>query len=69
MSNRKLNGLLCCDTKCSSVEEMLKEYYARGPAVAQWLKSCARNRKVALSIPAGVSGIFVDKTLPNALWP
>ena len=27
-------------------------------AVAQWLRCCATNRKVAGSIPAGVSGIF-----------
>jgi len=30
----------------------------RGTAVAQWLRCCATNRKVAVSIPAGVSGIF-----------
>jgi len=29
-------------------------------AVAQWLRCCATNRKVAGSIPAGVSGIFID---------
>ena len=29
-------------------------------AVAQWLRCCATNRKVAGSIPAGVSGFFVD---------
>ena len=31
-----------------------------GTAVAQWLRCCATNRKVAGSIPAGVSGLFVD---------
>ena len=31
-----------------------------GTAVAQWLRCCATNRKVAGSIPAGVSGFFVD---------
>jgi hypothetical protein len=31
-----------------------------GTAVAQWLKCCATNRKVSGSIPAGVSGFFVD---------
>jgi len=31
-----------------------------GTAVAQWLRSCATNRKVADSIPAGVSGFFID---------
>ena len=29
-----------------------------GTAVVQWLRCCATNRKVAGSIPAGVSGIF-----------
>ena len=28
--------------------------------VAQWLRFCATNRKVAGSIPAGVSGFFID---------
>ena len=27
--------------------------------MAQWLRSCATNRKVAGSIPAGVIGIFI----------
>ena len=39
-------------------------------AVAQWLRCCATNRKVAGSIPAGVIGIFHwYKILPIALWP
>ena len=29
-------------------------------AVAQWLRCCATNRKVAGSMPAGVSGFFID---------
>ena len=29
-------------------------------AVAQWLRCCARNRKIACSIPADVSGFFID---------
>ena len=29
-----------------------------GTAVAQWLRRCATNRKVAGSIPDGVIGIF-----------
>jgi len=28
--------------------------------IAQWLRCCATNRKVAGSIPAGVSGFFID---------
>ena len=31
-----------------------------GTAVAQWLRCCATNRKVAGLIPAGVSGFFID---------
>ena len=34
-----------------------------GTAVAEWLRCCATNRKVAGSIPAGVIGFFI------ALWP
>jgi len=41
----------------------IKEYETRyvcseGTAVAQWLRRCATNRKVAASIPDGVIGIF-----------
>ena len=31
-----------------------------GTMVAQWLRYCATNRKVAGSIPAGVSGFLID---------
>ena len=31
-----------------------------GTTVAQWLRCCATNRKVAGLIPAGVSGFFID---------
>ena len=34
--------------------------YMVGTAVAQWLRCCATNQKVAGSIPAGVSGFFID---------
>jgi len=34
--------------------------HAAGTAIAQWLRCCATNRKVAGSIPAGVSGFFID---------
>ena len=36
----------------------LKAYQVVESAVAQWLRCCATNRKVASSIPAGVIGIF-----------
>jgi len=37
-------------------------YYSKplGTAVAQWLRFCATNRKVAGLIPAGDSGFFID---------
>ena len=31
-----------------------------GTAVAQWLRCCTTNRKVAGSTPAGVIGFFID---------
>jgi len=40
-----------------------------GTAVAQWLRCCATNRKVAGSIPDGVMDFFIDIILPIALWP
>ena len=41
--------------------------YIKGTAVAQWIRCCATNRKVAGSIPAAVSGLFIDIILPIAL--
>ena len=38
----------------------LSSVWGLGTAVAQWLRCCATNRKVAGSIPAGVSGFFID---------
>jgi hypothetical protein len=35
-------------------------HFCSGTAVAQWLRRCATNRKVAGSIPADVSGFFID---------
>jgi len=34
--------------------------FSVGTAVAQWLRCCATIRKVAGSIPIGVSGFFID---------
>ena len=45
-------------------EDNHEKYFSRksivrlGAAVAQWLRCCATNRKVAGSIPDGVIGIF-----------
>ena len=35
-------------------------YILTGIAVAQWLRCCATNRKVASSIPTGLIGFFID---------
>ena len=41
-----------------------------GTAVAQWLRCCATNRKVAGSIPDGVSGFFIHiKSLRSHYGP
>ena len=40
------------------VNNPIYNYYNLGTAVAQWLKCCATNRKVAGSIPAGIIEIF-----------
>jgi hypothetical protein len=34
--------------------------YIWGTAVAQWLRYCASNQKVAVSIPDGVMEFFID---------
>jgi len=46
----------------SSVSNIYQTMYniQLGTAVAQWLRHCATNRKVTGSIPAGVSGYFID---------
>ena len=43
--------------------------YHEGTAVAQWLRCCATNRKVAASIPASHWIFHRHKILPIALWP
>ena len=44
----------------SNLSFLLLLQLCKGTAVAQWLRCCATNRKVAGSIPAGVSGFFID---------
>ena len=50
----------CKGTAESGVTDSKTTALARqgGTAVAQWLRCCATNRKVAGSIPDGVIGIF-----------
>jgi len=51
-------GLLGCILRPHvSIIYMFKKL---GTAVAQWRRYCATNRKVAGSIPAGVSGFLID---------
>jgi len=46
---------------CTAHNEKFNYYLLYlGTAVAQWLRCCATNRKVAGSILAGVSGFFID---------
>ena len=60
--NRNLSFDSCENTKCYKI-------YV-GTAVAQWLRCCATNRKVAGSIPADAIGIFHrHKILRIVLWP
>ena len=40
-----------------------------GTAVAEWLRCCATNRKVAGSIPEVSLEFCIDIILPIALWP
>ena len=37
--------------------------------MAQWLRRCVTNRKVAGSIPDELLEFFIDIILPIALWP
>ena len=38
----------------------ISTFRSMGTAVAQWLRCCVTNRKIAGSIPASVSGFFTD---------
>ena len=50
-----------CVFSVSSVSFFIVKYEMYwGTAVAQWLRCCATNRKVAGSIPASASGFFID---------
>jgi len=70
-------GMWCCScsvfTGCANVM-LFRPWnmfytFTLGTAVAQWLRCCATNRKVAGSIPADVIGIFHwHEILPIALW-
>jgi len=44
----------------TNVKRYMKSRGDRRTAVTEWLRCCAANRKVAGSIPADVSGFFID---------
>jgi len=52
--------LLWCWTEKHIWIICVRYWLTEGTAVAQWLRCCATNQKVAGSIPAGVSGFFFD---------
>ena len=52
------------------IDNISRYLKVRGTAVVQWLRYRATNRKVAGSIPAGVSGFFIDiKSLRSHYGP
>jgi hypothetical protein len=53
-----LRGAYLQRRKTFSFTNMRELDKQEGTAVAQWLRCCATNRKVAVSIPDGVIGIF-----------
>jgi len=53
----------------SSLNISLVQGILWGTAVAQWLRSCATNRKVAVSIPDGISGFSIDIILRSHYGP
>jgi len=61
---------LCTQVKCEKNEEEIFQTTLKtsGTAVAQWLRCCATNRKVAASIPASVSGFFIDIKFFRSLY-
>jgi len=52
----KFVSIFMASPKCKFLHR--KETHYMGTAVAQWLRCCVTNRKVAGSIPVGVIGIF-----------
>ena len=60
--NRKFLSL--CSRECPPLGQghftSCHSHSLRGTAVAQWLRCCVTNQKLAGSIPAGVTGYFID---------
>jgi len=57
-----LSNYIICHVFCSFLypKWVNKNLLVSGTVVAQWLRCCATNMKVAGSIPDGVSGFFID---------
>jgi len=54
----KLCKSVCDIATRSCLSNLNLSISVQGTAVAQWLRYCATNRKVAGSVPDGVIGIF-----------
>jgi len=54
---------------CGLCKEALKKLILSETAVAQWLRYCATNWKVAGSIQMVLLEFFIDIILPITLWP
>jgi hypothetical protein len=56
------NGMFCeyCFMKHYLHPVIRKVIVSKGTAVAQWLRCCATNQKVTVSIPDGVMEFFID---------
>jgi len=52
--------VLCYKSEGSWFDPSWCQWIFHWHTVAQWLRCCATNRKVAGSIPAGVNGFFID---------
>ena len=60
------NQCYVVEVRCLSCHKILgTTWFKLGTAVAQWSRCCATNRKVAVSIPDGVTGIFNLHNLSN----
>ena len=51
---------LCSFSQKLTLQTLVTYLLYWGTAAAQWLRCCATNREIAGSIPAGVSGFFID---------
>ena len=58
-TNRFIFSYAVCNFPITQyIVKLLLVYLTTGTALAQWLRCCATNRKVAGSIPESVIGIF-----------